>query len=148
MQGIFNLSDVTFTLDELKVLVLGLKYAPDRDLNKYDIFIDFQKFMRKINIKKHFSRATPQLEQEVPYFNHTNLRNNLVFNPINPNSHFSEVFKTLVQQDLDEIQIKPSRHKNEVERGIKSLEKIKQIVIGGMTKGEDWSSSTNLTSRT
>lgn len=71
--------------------VLELKYAPDRDLNTFDIFIDFQIFMRKLNIKKHFSKITPHLGQEISEYHHTNLGNRSVFNPRNPNSHFSEV---------------------------------------------------------
>lgn len=57
MQGIFNLSDTTFTGDELKVLELGLKYAPDKNLNRFYVFIDLQKFMRKCNIKKAFQQV-------------------------------------------------------------------------------------------
>lgn len=94
MQGIFNLSDATFTLDELKVLELGLKFAPDKDLNKFDIVVDFQKFMRKVNDKKHYSRVTPHTGQEASDYSHTNLRNNLVFNPRNRNSHFLDVFRS------------------------------------------------------
>lgn len=40
-----------------------------------------------------------------------------------------------MQQDLESLQIKPSRRKNEIERGIKSLERNKQIVIRGADKG-------------
>lgn len=53
-QGIFNLSNVQFTQDELGVLELGLKYAPDKPLDKFEAYIDLQKFLRKLYIKKTF----------------------------------------------------------------------------------------------
>lgn len=79
-------------MDELKVLELGLKFAPDKDPYKFDIFIDFQIFMRKVNIKKPFSRVTPQMGQESSEYSHTNLRNSSVFNPRNRNSLFFRGF--------------------------------------------------------
>lgn len=55
MQGIFNLSDFGW----VKNIRVGSQICPIKDLNKFDIFIDFQKFIRKVNIKKHYSRVTP-----------------------------------------------------------------------------------------
>lgn len=46
MQGIFNLSDAIFRVDEFKVLELGIKFPPDSNLNTFYVFIDFQKCMR------------------------------------------------------------------------------------------------------
>lgn len=50
-KGIFNLTNVQFTQEELRVLELGLKYAPDKPFDKFEAFIDLQKFLRKLNIK-------------------------------------------------------------------------------------------------
>lgn len=51
-KGIYNLSSSAFTDEELKVMDLGLKFAPDKRLNKFEAYIDHQKFMRKLNLKK------------------------------------------------------------------------------------------------
>lgn len=48
-KGIYNLSNVQFTDDEMKILDLGLKFAPDKSLNKFETYINLQKFMRKLN---------------------------------------------------------------------------------------------------
>lgn len=40
-----------------------------------------------------------------------------------------------MEQDLENIQTKPSRCIREIERGLKSLEQNKQIVIRGADKG-------------
>lgn len=53
-RGIFNLSRATFTEDEMRVLDLLLKYAPPKNMNKFEVYIDLQKFVRKFNIKKAF----------------------------------------------------------------------------------------------
>lgn len=37
---------------ELDVIALGLKY--DKDLDKFEAYIDLQKFVRKMNVKKFF----------------------------------------------------------------------------------------------
>lgn len=37
--GIFNLSDTIFTKEELKVLELGLKYAPTKNIDEFKTFI-------------------------------------------------------------------------------------------------------------
>lgn len=47
----FNLSNVVFNEEEMNILDLGLKYAPDKNLNKFETYIDLQKFARRLNIK-------------------------------------------------------------------------------------------------
>lgn len=48
--------DVVFTQEELLVLDSGIKYAPSKPFNQFEAFIDLQKFIRKLNLKKHFFR--------------------------------------------------------------------------------------------
>lgn len=55
-EGIFNLTDVVFTQEELLVLDSGIKYAPSKPFNQFEAFIDLQKCIRKLNLKKHFFR--------------------------------------------------------------------------------------------
>lgn len=51
--GIFNFSGVELTEDEQRFLSRGLKYAPPRRLSKFYTFVDVQKYIRKINIKRY-----------------------------------------------------------------------------------------------
>lgn len=133
--GIFNLSNVVFSENEHKVLELGLKFALDKNLNKFDVFIDFQKFIRKMNIKKFYAKNNSATEQAFEEFIHTTLRNNSVFNPKLTNNHFVEVFKSVVEQDFKKLKVRPSRRKKDVERGLELLENKKNIVIRSAYKG-------------
>lgn len=53
-EGVFNLTDITLTDQELYVLDQGLKFAPTKNVDKFKTFVDFPKFGRKLNIKKTF----------------------------------------------------------------------------------------------
>lgn len=46
-----------------------------------------------------------------------------------------EVFKPLVEHDLENSKMNPGRHKREIEKGLELLENNKQIVIRGADKG-------------
>lgn len=76
-QGIHNLSNVQFTDDEIKVLDLRLKFAPDKTIDKFEVYIDLQKCIRTLNIKKHFALNKGNRMLDDPEFLQTNLRNNL-----------------------------------------------------------------------
>lgn len=82
--------------------------------------------MFEMNSKKHYANAKQQGGQEENQFQHTQLRNKSVFNPKVANNHFSEVFKNLVEQDLDELKIVSGRRKQYIEQGLKALEKNKR----------------------
>lgn len=56
--GIFNLSEVSLTKEEMVVLDRGLKYAPVRNMTKFDIYVDIQKYVQKLNIKKYVITTT------------------------------------------------------------------------------------------
>lgn len=51
--GIFNLSKATLSAEEVNVLNHGLKFAPPHTLNKFNTFIDIQKYIRKLHIKRY-----------------------------------------------------------------------------------------------
>lgn len=53
-EGIFNLTSKTFSQEELLVLDKGIKYALTKSFNQFEAFIDLQKFVRKLNLKKTF----------------------------------------------------------------------------------------------
>lgn len=50
-EGIFNLRGVVLTDSEKFILSKGLIFAPKKPLNKFQTFIDVQKYMRKLSIK-------------------------------------------------------------------------------------------------
>lgn len=49
--GIYNISGVDLSENELRVLDKGLKFAPACNLSK---FVSLQKFVRTLNIKRYF----------------------------------------------------------------------------------------------
>lgn len=51
--GVFNLSSKIVSTDELHVLNKGLKLAPKAKLNKFQTFIDIQKFTRQLRMKRY-----------------------------------------------------------------------------------------------
>lgn len=102
--GIFNLREAVFKEEELKVLDLGLKYAPDKDLDKFDAYIDLQRFVRKINIKKFFaSKEQNSNVKETTNFKHSNLRNHSIFNPKMQHNESLLVFKKNSRRGHKEI---------------------------------------------
>lgn len=52
-EGIFNLSGQALTHEKIGVLDKGLKYAPTKNLDKFQNYIGIQKFVRKLNITKY-----------------------------------------------------------------------------------------------
>lgn len=45
-EGVYNLTEIVFTQEELLVLDKGIKYAPSKSFNQFEAFIDLQKFVR------------------------------------------------------------------------------------------------------
>lgn len=68
----------------MRILDLGLKFAPEKSLHKFKVFIDLQKHLRKLDIKKHFALNKDTRVIEDPEFVQTNLKINSVFNPKTP----------------------------------------------------------------
>ena len=66
---------------------------------------------------------------------HSNLRNNSVFNPQVHDNHFINVFKKLVLQDLDTLEVKKASNPIHIKNGIQSLTKRSDIVIRPADKG-------------
>lgn len=38
----------------MEVLAQGLKFAPDKNLDKFESYVVIEKYLRKLNIQKHF----------------------------------------------------------------------------------------------
>lgn len=127
-KGIYNLSDVQFSKEELEVLDLGLKFAPDKPLDKFEVYIDLQKFMRKLNIKKHFAMNTDNRIKENSEYIQTNLRNNSIFNLKMQGNQCMGAFKKIVEDDLRDLEKKNRKTKN-IWRTIKQIGKKHEVVI-------------------
>lgn len=46
---IYNLSRIPLNSNEIKVIDKGLKFAPTNNLNKFETYVNIQKYMRKHN---------------------------------------------------------------------------------------------------
>lgn len=83
-EGVFNLSGEELTKSDKLTLNQGLKYAPRKPLNTFQIFLDVQKYTRKLSIKRYFltnpiMRNYTQAEKE--NLGGMGLRNASLFNP-------------------------------------------------------------------
>lgn len=119
--GIFNLTNVSFNEEQLLILVKGLKFALAKFLDKFEAFIDLEKFARKLNVKLFFLKNI-QNKLKKPFhspFIHTELRNKSALNPKGLSHRLIEVFKHMLQEDLKSIpytrkrqvkQVKPFKH--------------------------------------
>lgn len=129
-EGIFNISNVELTKEEPQVLDLGLKYAPDKIIDKFETYIDLHKFARRVNIKKHFAIQKKSNQKENPDdepegYQHSALKNKSTFNLKPTGHHYVEVVKSMVENDIKHKQDKKSKKKINIEKGMRSLEKKK-----------------------
>ncbi|PIO11720.1 hypothetical protein AB205_0093780 [Aquarana catesbeiana] len=134
--GIFNLSEATFNEEEMKTLDLGLKYAPEKCLDPFEAYIDLQKFIRKLNIRKFFAMKGENkllMEKEAPIYKHSQLKNNSVFNPNTQQNESLTTFKKMVEQDIRKL--KPKKVKAKIWKTINEIEKKKNIIIRPADKG-------------
>lgn len=109
-EGIYNISRIELTKAELTTLDKGLKYAPTRNFNKFEMYVDIQKYTRKLNIKKYMLTKPPNIhttELDTPgRIIHSNLRNKSLFNPPAQNNEHIEVFNRMVTQELNQLKFK------------------------------------------
>lgn len=120
----------------MRILDLGLKFAPQKKIDKFEVFIDLQKFIRKLKIKKHYAlnnKITPTVEPSG--FAHKKLKNNSIFNPKVPGDQCIGAFKRMVESDLAKLNTKSSRN-SQIWKTIKEIGKRKDIVIRLADKGE------------
>lgn len=104
--GIYNLSVVTLTRKETNILNLGPKCGMKKPINKFGVYIDIHKYIRKLNIKKYLLGSPLNVIQSNSNPSgviNSGLRNKRLFNPLNVPNHQVEVFKGLVLRDLDKL---------------------------------------------
>lgn len=101
--------------------------------------MDIVEYIRKLNIKKHFSGqiSNPIPKETDDPFIHSSLKNNSVFNPKKSSNHHIEVFRTMVQDEVRQIEVSKHQTNQTLWEGIKRLEENKQIVVRPADKGGD-----------
>lgn len=102
-------------------------------MNKFETYIGIQKFVRKLNIKKYY--AQNPVEKMAMDNRFTPLRNNSVFNPHIANNKYIDLFKKLVTTELEQLPVKKIHEQKDIKKGLRSLEKRKDIVIRPADKG-------------
>uniref|UniRef100_A0A8C5W849 Helix-turn-helix domain-containing protein n=1 Tax=Leptobrachium leishanense TaxID=445787 RepID=A0A8C5W849_9ANUR len=138
-KGIFNLSQKILTNTEIKVLNKGLKFAPTKQMDKFSMYIDLQRFKRKLSLKKYFLK-TPIINNtavDQDKFVHTSLKNKSKFFPRHVISNEIKMFESLVSTDIDRMGIKEKKHNltKEEKKAIKDLDKDETIIIKPADKG-------------
>lgn len=122
----------------MNLLNLGLKCAPRKSMNRFDVYIDTHKFICTLNMKKFF------LSHPINTSNRTaaptgrvdsGLRNKSIFNPQISNNQYIEVFKNLVLKDIEDLPLKKRVNPDYIRDGIKSLEERCDIIIRPADKG-------------
>lgn len=90
----------------MKILNRGLKFAPDKSLDKFNTYIDLHKFIRTLNLKKYFVQQ-PGISGtlHIPEYTHSNLKEKSTFMPYTTNNECIEAFKKATLKDLDNLQI-------------------------------------------
>lgn len=119
--------------EEILTLDRGIKFAPKKGLNKFEIYIGVQKLIRKLNIKKYY--ALNPVERTAVSNKFTNLRNNSVFNPHIANNRYVDLFKKLVITELEQLPIKKAYEHRDLKKGLDSLERRTDIIIRPADKG-------------
>lgn len=103
------------------------------------MYIDIQKYTRKLNIKKYLlSRPPSTLNKGVELgrgVQHSDLRNKSLFNPPSTNNEHIEVFKKMVIKDLEQLKFSRISESQHIQQGIKQLEANKDIIIRPADKG-------------
>ncbi|MEE6514049.1 hypothetical protein FKM82_021996 [Ascaphus truei] len=54
--GIYNLSSHTLTPHHISLLAKGLSYAPNSTPNRFDLFVDLNRYIRKLTLMRHFTQ--------------------------------------------------------------------------------------------
>uniref|UniRef100_A0A8C5LWU5 Reverse transcriptase domain-containing protein n=1 Tax=Leptobrachium leishanense TaxID=445787 RepID=A0A8C5LWU5_9ANUR len=140
--GIFNLSGYNLGGDEINVLRKGLKFAPSHSVDKFQVYVDLQKFKRKLCLKKFFLK-TPIERTLTNESSYTSLKNKSMFYPKHMISDPIRAFESLVLNEIERIpevshkkknltkkrKRRPTEFKDNKEIIIKPADKERGIVI-------------------
>ncbi|XP_075448371.1 calcium uptake protein 2, mitochondrial isoform X1 [Ascaphus truei] len=65
--GIYNLSSHSLTPYHISLLAKGLSFSPSSTPNRFDLFVDLNRYIRKLTLMRHFTLKGEQTQQ--PIFN-------------------------------------------------------------------------------
>ncbi|CAH2223184.1 Hypothetical predicted protein, partial [Pelobates cultripes] len=111
-KGIFNLTPTPLSDEEINLLSRGLKFAPNRRANNFELYIDLKKFIRSLTIKRHFLLHPPEIKTggegiDVDY----RFRPKSHFFPTHSKGPFLETFEHLVDQQFQNMMKGTNRNK-------------------------------------
>uniref|UniRef100_A0A8C5MHD2 Reverse transcriptase domain-containing protein n=1 Tax=Leptobrachium leishanense TaxID=445787 RepID=A0A8C5MHD2_9ANUR len=109
--GIFNLTDTPLTDIEVKVLQKGMKYAPTKHMNLFDMYIDLQKFKKNLCLKKYFLKNPINRPSTFQFYHHTNLKEKSTFFPKSLISQEINTFEEMIMTDLSKLKA-PTKSNN------------------------------------
>uniref|UniRef100_A0A8C5N036 Uncharacterized protein n=1 Tax=Leptobrachium leishanense TaxID=445787 RepID=A0A8C5N036_9ANUR len=135
--GIYNLTSVTLTDAQTKVLKKGLKYAPTAHMDLFNVYIDLQKFKKNLCLKKYFMKNPVEKENPVHFYKHTTLKDKSTFFPKSLISQEISTFEQMVMTDLGRVKTSTRSDnltKNE-KKALKELVSNEQIEIKPADKG-------------
>lgn len=118
----------------MRVLDKGLKFAPLKGLSKFQTYMDVHKYVRKLNIKRHFiSNPIRDSNRLVSEYQHSGFSNAFLFNPPGTLAPSLRVLRNVVLRDLDNLKLKQAKSKKDLELGFESLcaNKDRPIKVGG-----------------
>uniref|UniRef100_A0A8C5QN04 GIY-YIG domain-containing protein n=1 Tax=Leptobrachium leishanense TaxID=445787 RepID=A0A8C5QN04_9ANUR len=130
--GIFNLSNVDLDESEISLLNKGLKFAPTKEPNDFALFLDLQRFLRKLSIKKFFYKKEESFKPEAPsiaetdiqeVLPHTKFKRKSTFFPTWEKVNNIKVFGDMLEEEFREINIKKNQRKKHLEFNLNRKER-------------------------
>ncbi|CAH2291902.1 Hypothetical predicted protein [Pelobates cultripes] len=143
-KGIFNLTGIPLTSEEIDLLSKGMKFAPNKKVNDFDLYIDLKKFIRSLTIKRHFLLHPSTTEREIDTVSEREdyrFQPKSNFFPVQSKGPFLETFEHMVDQAFQSIAKKrksgscPFNLTKREEATLKHLMEREDLVIREADKG-------------
>uniref|UniRef100_A0A8C5WJC8 Reverse transcriptase domain-containing protein n=1 Tax=Leptobrachium leishanense TaxID=445787 RepID=A0A8C5WJC8_9ANUR len=135
--GIYNLTNKVLSAHQHRILQKGMKFAPTNKLDKFNMYIDIQKFKKNLCLKKYFSKNPIERNATMHLYTHTNLKEKSTFFPKSMISSEITTFEQMILSDLEKMEHKKSKD-NLTQQERKALRELTQdddIVIKPADKG-------------
>ncbi|CAH2295943.1 Hypothetical predicted protein, partial [Pelobates cultripes] len=104
--GIFNLSQKELTKPQMSLLAKGLKFAPTKPIDKFSVYLDLNRFKRKLCLKNFFFKH-PVTYNPIGIYEsdiiHTDLKENSIFFPRHFIFEEMTTFEKMVMSDINKI---------------------------------------------
>ncbi|XP_073417913.1 uncharacterized protein [Dendrobates tinctorius] len=142
--NVFNLSSHPLSPDEEGLLSKGLSFCPSNKSSGFELFLDAQKFIRKLTLLRHFElkkvHSNPDTSNTTVVSSfHLDVRGKSSFYPLESRGHHVETFSDLLLDRLNTLptqNIPVKRNLSSIERvALERLEKNTNLVIKSADKG-------------